>query len=295
MLFSMTGFGQARNSTPDGSMACEVRSVNNRHLKVVVRGSEPYPVLEAEVERIARRYVKRGTLQVQVHAERGPATVHNRLNMGVLKSYIEQILNDLKGVPAAERAALMSGLLQLPGIAPDEVASAVSDSEWSVFEKTLEASLVKLNVSRQLEGDAMATELLQLSRAIADYLGQISDHIPGVAVAYRKRMLERVQAAIAESDVQVAPEHLIREVAIFADRIDVAEELIRLRGHLAAFEEIVQGDQDSPGRRLEFVVQEMAREANTLGSKAGDVAISRLVVEIKASLERMRELVQNIE
>jgi uncharacterized protein (TIGR00255 family) len=141
----------------------------------------------------------------------------------------------------------------------------------------------------------MAEELLAHHRAISDRLAAIRDVLPGVVAGYRERILERVRQVIAAAGVPLQPDHVIREVALFADRADVSEEVTRLSSHLAQFEEIIRSDTDGPGRKLEFVVQEMGREVNTIGSKAGDAVVSRYVVDVKATLEKVRELVQNVE
>ena len=140
----------------------------------------------------------------------------------------------------------------------------------------------------------MAQELLGLRDAVGRELQKIRDRIPHVVVAFRDRLLERVRALLGELDVQIDRSDLIKEVAVFAERSDIAEEVVRLASHLGQFQEILK-ERESPGRKLEFLTQEMFREANTVGSKAGDVAISRHVVEIKAALEKIRELVQNVE
>jgi uncharacterized protein (TIGR00255 family) len=294
LLFSMTGYGDARTATPSGAASIEVRSVNNRHLKVTVRGDDPYPMLEAEIEKTIRRHVKRGTLLVQVRVERTSAAINARLNTAVLKAYIDQIHRELPGLSAADRTALLAGALALPGVAPQEIAGR-DDGEWPLVEKALEAALEKLNASRKAEGRSMAADLRQWATQIAAELEKIRAYLPRLMTVYQQRMIERVTLAVQGSSVSIEPEHLIREVAIFADRSDVAEEMTRLAGHLAAFEEIVALGGDSAGRRLEFIVQEMGREANTLGSKAGDVTVSRHAVEIKTVLEKIRELVQNVE
>jgi uncharacterized protein (TIGR00255 family) len=124
----------------------------------------------------------------------------------------------------------------------------------------------------------------------------VKECLPAVVANYRGRILERVRQAVADAGVTVEADHLIREVAVFADRTDVSEEVTRFAAHLDQFAEVVKtGAGDGAGRRLEFVVQEMGREANTMGSKAGDVGVSRRVVDIKANLERVRELIQNVE
>ena len=135
---------------------------------------------------------------------------------------------------------------------------------------------------------------LALHGTIRTELTAVRELLPAVTAAYRNRLLERVRQAVADAGVAVGADHLIREVALFAERTDVAEEVTRLAAHLDQFAELVRKG-DEAGRKLEFVIQEMNREANTLGSKAGDVAVSRHVFEIKSTLEKIRELVQNVE
>lgn len=293
----MTGFGEARTQTETLTAEVEVRSVNNRYLKMTVRGSDPYPMLEPELEKVVRRHIRRGTLHVQVRVVRQSPPADLMLNTQALGSYLRQIREACEAAGTPEYAApLLAGVLTLPGVAPEPLRSGVvSEEEWPVVEKTLENALTKLDSMRRDEGRAMATELLLHHRHIGDQLDLIRQHLPAVTNDYRQRILDRVRQAVAEAGVTVEPQNLIREVALFADRTDVSEEVTRLTSHLDQFAEVVRKGDEGAGRRLEFVIQEMGRETNTLGSKAGDVTISRHVVEIKATLEKVRELVQNIE
>ncbi len=298
MLLSMTGFGEARHQGEIGTLAVEVRTVNNRYLKVSVRGSEPYPMLEPELEKLVRKYVRRGTVTVHVRVDRQYRPADFAINEVALRSYLEQVRAVCEQVGwQAQAPTLLSQVLSLPGIAPEpgSISGRPADAEFAAVEKTLEAALVKLQAMRQQEGKAMADELLVHRRSIQDHVTRVRDLVPGVVAGYRTRLRERVAQALADNNVSLRPEDLIREVAVFAERTDVAEEVMRLGSHLEQFESIVRTEDDGPGRKLEFVVQEMGREANTIGSKAGDVSISRHVVEIKAALEKVRELVQNVE
>lgn len=293
----MTGFGEARTQTGALAASVEVRAVNNRYLKVTVRGTDPYPMLESELEKVVRRHVRRGTLLVHVRVERQAQATDLTLNTTALKAYLAQIQKacDEAGTPHLA-VSLLAGVLALPGVAPEGVHyGSPPDEEWPVVEQTLEAALKKLDVMRRDEGQAMANELLQQHRQIATDLDSIRQLLPGVMGDYRQRLLERVRQAVGDAGVGVQPDHLIREVALYADRTDVAEEVTRLASHLEQFAEVVRKGGEGAGRRLEFVIQEMGRETNTLGSKAGDVSISRHVVEMKATLEKIRELVQNVE
>lgn len=296
MLLSMTGFGEARTQTDVVGVAVEVRAVNNRHLKLTVRGSDPYPLYETELEKVVRRHVRRGTLHLHVRVERAGQSAAPALNTTALAEYLRQIRLACDEVGTPEFAGpLASGALALPGVAPESRGyTAPPDDEWPVVEKTLDAALTQLNRMRRDEGKAMAADLLAHHRTIAGQLDAVRALLPGVVTDYRQRMLDRVKQAVADAGVVLSVENIIREVALFADRTDVSEEVTRLTSHLDQFGELVRKG-DEAGRKLEFVIQEMGRETNTIGSKAGDVSISRHVFEIKATLEKLRELVQNVE
>jgi uncharacterized protein (TIGR00255 family) len=294
----MTGFGEARHQAENLTLAVEVRTVNNRYLKVSVRGSEPYPMLEPDLEKLVRKVVRRGTVTIHIRCDRQGRAGDFVLNSVALRSYLDQIRAacDQVGwqVPVS---SLLGQVLALPGVAPEPggVSGRPPDEELAAVERTLELALGRLQAMRQQEGRAMADELLAHRQSVAEHLGKIRALIPTVVENYRQRLRDRVGQALAEHNVAVRPDDLIREVAVFAERSDVAEEVMRLGSHLDQFEAIVRTEHDGPGRKLEFLVQEMGRETNTIGSKAGDVAVSRHVVEIKATLEKVRELVQNVE
>ncbi|HVL15757.1 MAG TPA: YicC/YloC family endoribonuclease [Gemmata sp.] len=292
----MTGFGEARTQTDGLSAGVEVRAVNNRHLKVTVRGTDPYPMFEAELEKVVRRHVRRGTVTVHVRVDRQARPADLNLNTAALVAYLRQIRTACDGAGTPEFApALVAGVLTLPGLAPEaRHMGSPPDEEWPLVERTLEGALTKLDEMRREEGRAMAAELLALHGTIRGELDAVRLLLPAVTSDYRTRLLERVRQAVSDAGVVVHADNLIREVALFAERTDVAEEVTRLSAHLDQFSELVRKGEEA-GRKLEFVIQEMNREANTLGSKAGDVAVSRHVFEIKATLEKVRELVQNVE
>lgn len=299
MVLSMTGFGEARTQADAVGVSVEVRAVNNRHLKLTVRGTEPYPLYESELEKVVRRHVRRGTLLVHVRVERQGQSAVPALNTVALAEYLKQIRAacDEAGTPEFV-APLLSGALALPGVAPESArhngGGPPPEDEWPLVEKTLDAALAKLNQMRSDEGKAMAAELLSHHGGIAEHLGAVRELLPTVVTDYRQRLLDRVRQAVADAGVVLSAESIIREVALFADRTDVSEEVMRLTSHLDQFAELVRKG-DEAGRKLEFVIQEMGRETNTIGSKAGDVSISCHVFEIKATLEKLRELVQNVE
>jgi uncharacterized protein (TIGR00255 family) len=296
VLLSMTGYGDASYHSDSLSLAIELRALNNRYLKVSLRATEPYHLLEPEVEKVIRRTVRRGTLQVHLRCERQHSPQDFRINSVALRSYVNQLRPLCEELGLANRGeVLLAQALALPGVVPEPgTVSLHLDEEWPVIERVLEQALARLQAMRQEEGQAMAQELLQHRDHIARQLGLIRERAPGVAVSFRDRLLERVRGLLAELDVQIDRSDLIKEVSVFAERSDVSEEVTRLASHLDQFQEIMN-EPESTGRKLEFLTQEMFREANTIGSKAGEVEISRHVVEIKGSLEKIRELVQNVE
>ena len=288
----MTGFGEARLGDDRWSVNVEVRTVNNRHLKLQARLSDPYGSLEPEVEKLVRESVRRGTVSLSVRVDRPRTEGDYRLNLVALRSYRAQLIQ-LAGDGGGP--VDLAALLGLPGIV-EERKPATDDphQDWPALAGAITEALGKLQAARAEEGRAMAAELLALVGQIGGHLDGIERRGPEIVRGYQKRIVDRVRSLIEGQGVALEPEHLIREVAIFAERADIAEEVVRLRAHLAQYVAVI-GEPESAGRKLEFVVQEMGREVNTIGSKANDAEVSRGVVEIKGLLEKIRELIQNVE
>jgi uncharacterized protein (TIGR00255 family) len=292
----MTGFGDARFHSDALNVAFELRAVNNRYLKVTLRAPEPYHLLEAEVEKVVRRRVRRGTIQVHLHCQRQYSSQDFQVNAMALRSYLRQLKDLCQELGVRESVeGMVSQLLALPGVVAEPASASLDlEKEWPVMERVLEEALARLQTMRQEEGKAMARELLVHRQFMMEQLDEIRQRSPSVVETHRDRLLERVRTLLKEVDVQLDSGDLIKEVSIFAERSDIAEEVVRLASHFDQFQEIIK-EPESAGRKLEFLTQEMFREANTIGSKASDVDISRRVVEIKGTLEKVRELVQNIE
>lgn len=300
-MISMTGFGEGRRQRDGLSVAAEVRTVNNRHLRVSVRGPDAYVSMESEVEKAVRRHVRRGTVQVQFRVQRDKPARRARVNAAALIDYLNQFkaASEAAAMPEA-LAHLSAGVLSLPGVIEEdrgEEPTGLDPAEWADASAALEDALSVMAGVRRAEGAAMARKLHEYRRRIADELALIEQAVPRMVEDYRGRLRERVAAALREADVELRPGDLIREVALFAERGDVSEEVTRLHSHLDQFAEVLAGDEedDSAGRKLEFIGQEMTREVNTVGSKSQDVEITVRVVHIKATLEKVRELIQNIE
>ena len=238
-------------------------------------------MLEPEPEKLVRKYIRRGTVIIHVRCDRQVRGGDFAINPVALRSYLEQVRTVCDQIGwQVPMTALLGQVLSLPGVAPEPggVSGRPPDEEFAAVERTLEAALTKLQSMRQQEGRAMADELLSHRQTVTAQLAAIQQAVPEVVENYRRRLRDRVGQALAEHNITLRPDDLIREVAIFAERSDVTEEVVRLSSHLEQFGSIVRTEDDAPGRKLEFLVQEMGREANTIGSKA-DVAVSRHVVE----------------
>lgn len=289
----MTGHGEAHRHADGVSVAVEVRTVNNRYLKFTFRATEGYQSLEPQVESLVRRHIRRGTIQVGLVVDREPRAEDYRLNEVVLQGYLAQI-ERLAGKAAGQGVPIAS-LLALPGVVREPTAELeLIESQWPLIESVLVEALASLDKMRADEGRTMAADLTANARAIAAALAAVERRAPQVVEAYRARLADRLNKLLAELGVQIQPADIVREVGIFAERSDIAEEIVRLRSHLEQFD-AVMATAESSGRKLEFLTQEMFRETNTIGSKANDAEIARHVIEMKSSIERMREMIQNVE
>ncbi len=293
-MLSMTGFGEFRVQDERWNVLVEIRSVNNRHLKLVAKISEPYASLEAELERLVREKLRRGTIYLSLRIHPNLVSDTYRLNLEALRAYRKQLttLCEEWSTPPPEDWAQLLGL---PGVVQDPAYETVNLSEdWPELAKVVNQALERLGESRAREGQAMAAELSGYSKQIRLEVDRIRERLPLMVVEYADRLHDRVQSILEKHDIVLNSTDLIRELAIFSERSNVAEEITRLVAHLDQFDEILTSSQ-SEGRKLEFVVQEMGREINTLGAKSLDVAVSRYCVEVKSTLEKIRELILNVE
>lgn len=292
----MTGQGRATRSRDGMEIEAEVRSVNNRFLKVTFKLSEVLQPFELAIEGAVREQVKRGSVHVAVRITGAGEAQAATVSTSVLQQYLDQVQpvfhSRNQWIPSGLIAELGS-ILNLPGVL---VPGSLRDDS-SVLALTLDVvseALRELNKMRQVEGQAMADQLRLLIAEVRGLRDSIELRAPNVLTEYRKRLEGRVRTALNELGHSASELDLLREVLQFSDRCDIREELVRLASHLDRFEETLSGG-DSQGRRLDFLIQEIFRETNTIGAKANDATIAHCVVNIKTSVEQMRELVQNVE
>lgn len=294
MLLSMTGFGDARHQDERVSISAEIRTVNNRYLKINIKCPDVYGALEGEIERLVRDRISRGTVSVSIRVERIGTGEDYSLNVTALDSYWRQLHAAAERIRAPQ-ASDLSSLLILPGVISEDSRRSIDvESDWRIMKALLENALKKLQEFRVEEGRSMQQDLALNGRIIADRLEQVVVLAPQVVSEYRAKMLERVRQVLTESEVKVTEADLLREVSIFADRSDINEEITRLKCHLDQYQAFLV-EPVSTGRKLEFLSQEIFREVNTIGSKANSVSIAHAVVEMKAAVEKIREVLQNVE
>lgn len=294
MLLSMTGFGASKGQNERLNVAVEVRAVNNRYLKVNSRFPDAYAALEGEIERVVREHVARGTVTVALDVRPVAGMSASQLNVEVLTAYWNQV-KDVSRQLAAEIPTDLSSLLTLPGVVTDSGRGELdAERDWPFLKSQLEEALAKFKEFRVREGRSMGDDLRLNGRVIVSSLDEIAKTASEVVKQYRDKLLDRIGELLKGTNVTISEPDLIREVSLFADRCDINEEIMRLRCHLEQFEAFL-GDKVSQGRKLDFLIQEMFREVNTIGSKANNVSLARHVVEMKSAVERIREVLQNVE
>lgn len=294
MLLSMTGFGEAHQQEDALAVAAEVRTINSRYFKLSLRTGEGYSGLEPLIENLVRSHIKRGTVQVNLRVERAPRPDDYRVNATVLGAYRSQ-LEHLRAQWQLKDTIELESLLLLPGVVTElGPRDRDTEQEWPLIQRTVELALQHMMQMRADEGRAMAADLSANCETIKAQLVGIDGRAAAVVDAYREKLLDRVTRAMADYNASLEPADLVREVCIYAERSDISEEIVRLKSHLEQFASIMASEESS-GRKLEFLTQEMFRETNTIGSKASDIHISRHVIEIKAAIERIREMIQNVE
>jgi len=297
LIRSMTGFGDAAREAEGTHYALELRSVNNKFFKAGMRLPEQIQGLEAELESHLRKQVHRGSFTLTVRMRASDAHAASRVNDEAVLAYLDHLETIHAKVPDRTAHIDLTELLSLPGVlTPAEDETTLLARARPVLMELLDEAVEKLNRMRQTEGQALAEDLKEQRQVIAERLRQVRERAPQVVTDYHQRLKQRVNELIDKAELRVSEQDLAREVAVFADRIDVSEELSRMSGHLEQFEQVVNQPEQTPaGRTLDFIAQEMLREANTIASKSNDARISRASVEMKSAVDRIKEQVQNVE
>jgi uncharacterized protein (TIGR00255 family) len=294
MIHSMTGFGAADRHVDGVGYRVEIRSVNNRYFKTTIRLPELLQSFETEVEQVLRRRLFRGSISYVLRLRDESATAAYQVNVAALRAYIDRIRAAAGEEESDSFDIDLAGLLVLPGVcSPPEIDEATQDRYRSVILSLTEEAVTRLIEMRRTEGQALRKDLLSQCDVIRAELAAVEQRGPRVVEEYGQRLQSRVNELLAKAQLKLDQDSLVREVALFADRCDVHEEVSRLTSHLDQVARLCDSREEA-GRKLDFLAQEMLREANTIGSKSGDGEIAHRVVTIKTAVDRIKEQVQNV-
>jgi len=301
MIYSMTGYGNAQASLDGVSYIVEIKTVNNRYFKTKLQFPNAVAFLEDDIESLLRKHIGRGMVNLVVYIKNAPAGLLFDIDEGIL----EQLLQRIDGIAKKTKTKYtidVGNLLNLPDVVlparPD--AQTAGKIKAIILELTAKA-IASVKKMRAAEGGALEEDLERHCDDLRGKLTLISGRSETVLRDYAERLQKRADELLAKSDARVDEQTVAREVAVFAERSDISEEIDRLDSHIQQFTQTCRGGvstseaAEQAGRRLDFICQEMLREANTIASKAADSQIIHTVVDIKCLIDRIKEQVQNVE
>jgi uncharacterized protein (TIGR00255 family) len=292
MLKSMTGFGRGEGETPLGRMVVECRSINHRYCDINLKLPRRFNPLESRIKEMVRSEVSRGRIDLSVKLDTsGEGKVQYEVDLSLADQYYRalQLLKEKYKIPGEITLDLLAGAKDL--IQAREIVEDV-EPYWQEMAPILKQSLKDMDDMKKTEGESLGKDLRQRMDRILQVFGEIRMKFSSSQKAFQQRFRERLQTLLEGAELD--PSRFEQEVALWVERSDITEELVRAESHLRQFRTLSEG-QDPVGRKMDFLLQEIHREANTTGSKVNDAEISQRIVEIKSELEKIREQVQNIE
>ncbi|GIX06405.1 MAG: hypothetical protein KatS3mg115_0808 [Candidatus Poribacteria bacterium] len=293
-MHSMTGFGRCVVSSELGTLAVEIRSVNHRYCHVSLRLPPEFSEFEPSAGAWIKERVSRGQIQVTASFTPEPSAFvpEVRLNLPLARALVQEALR-LQGALGLELPLTMRDLLTQPGVVITAPVELDAEARWCLLEQGLTGAWEAVQRMRQAEGESLRRELAERLETVCRLREEIQTHTPDLVAFYRERLRKRLEELL-QGIAEVDEARIVQEAGILADRADISEELARLASHCDQFREALSA-QEATGRRMDFLLQEMFREANTIAAKAADPEIVSRCVALKAEIERMREQVQNVE
>lgn len=294
MIKSMTGFGRGEYNDGKRNIIVEIKSVNHRYSDISVRMPRRYSFVEDKVKNTIKEKIKRGKIDVSIMVEN---LTENDVNIKLNTMIAQQYYENLKALQSQFEVSGDITLQYLAGM-PDVLKAIpdVDDEEemTKCILQPVRDAAANLEAMRMVEGEKLAKDLVMRGEIIKGLVDQIEERAEIVPKAYAEKLRDRIQELIGNS-VSIPEDRILVEAAIFADKCNITEELTRLNSHMDQLKSIIEQSSQPDGKKLDFLVQEMNREANTIGSKANDIAITNLMLQVKAEIEKIREQVQNIE
>ncbi|MFW5649051.1 MAG: YicC/YloC family endoribonuclease [Candidatus Alkaliphilus sp. MAG34] len=293
MIKSMTGFGKGDSRVGDKYFQVELKSVNHRYMDINIRLPRMFTYLEEDIRSLIKSHLQRGRIEVYINYENvNGGDVKVVIDMSLARAYLDSLLKLEEDLPV-QRDITTSLIAGFPDVIKTEKKEENEKEIWKCLQNALEDALTELVGMRKEEGNKLKADMLKRLDKINDLLTLIEARGPIVVQEYRQKLADRINELLDEQ-FDLDDTRIAMEAALFADKSNTTEEIVRLYSHIRQFAKIL-GEEDAVGRKLDFLLQEMNREINTIGSKANDLNIANLVIEIKSELEKMREQVQNIE
>lgn len=292
MIKSMTGYGRSQETVDGMSITVELKSVNSRYLEFSPRVYKGYSFLEEKLKSYVQSVISRGKVECSVQIDSLQTDdVIVQVNESLALGYVNAV-KELSEKFSLENDFKVSDLAMRSDIFSVRKSPADEDKIWSCVKNVFDKAVVNFVKMREVEGEKLRADILSRADLIISFVERIEERSPQTVKEYNDKLLDRVRQLLGDNTVDES--RLLTEVAVFADKIAVAEETVRLRSHIDQLR-IFMDSQEPIGRKMDFLVQEINREANTIGSKASDIEIARIVIDIKAEVEKIREQIQNIE
>lgn len=292
MIKSMTGFGRAQETVDGMTVTVELKSVNHRYFEFTAKVPRTYGFLEEKLKSFLNARVSRGKMECYVSIENlEESDMEVVVNPSLAKGYVDALRTLSETFGLKEDYSAIS-IAKFPDVLTLRKAPADEEKIWNAVQKVTELAVERFVTMRETEGEKLRADILSKADTILEHVAFVESRSPQTVREYHEKLRQRMEELL--ENTQVDEQRLLTEAAIFADKIAVDEETVRLRSHISQLREFLNADEPI-GRKLDFLVQEMNRESNTIGSKAQDVEIAKRVIAIKAEVEKIREQVQNIE
>ncbi len=292
MIKSMTGFGRAQETVDGMTVTVELKSVNHRYFEFTAKVPRTYGFLEEKLKSFLNARVSRGKMECYVSIENlEESDMEVVVNPSLAKGYVDALRTLSETFGLKEDYSAIS-IAKFPDVLTLRKAPADEEKIWNAVQKVTELAVERFVTMRETEGEKLRADILSKADTILEHVAFVESRSPQTVREYHEKLRQRMEELL--ENTQVDEQRLLTEAAIFADKVAVDEETVRLRSHISQLREFLNADEPI-GRKLDFLVQEMNRESNTIGSKAQDVEIAKRVIAIKAEVEKIREQVQNIE